>query len=136
MPESIRHWPTTQQENLMNSGVIKSLVICTLGTALIAGCASFQSSPSVASDQSSAQLGKVAAVETVAVIDQSTLETSSGSSATVTTVSGGPDIVTVLFSDGTEGRYAIKEQAAPFQIGQPVAVVKSGDGFTMLSPQE
>lgn len=138
LPMSGVNWPT-KKENIMYSGAIKTLVICTFGAAVITGCASSHTSPSpsvpsFASSQSGgAQRGQIAAVEIASAVDQTTRGTSSGSS-TVTSASGGPEIITVNFADGSEGRYQITEQAAPLKVGQPVSVVRTGNGFTIFSP--
>ncbi|RJF96501.1 hypothetical protein D3870_18785 [Noviherbaspirillum cavernae] len=76
----------------------------------------------------------MSAIENVAVINQSAVTSSSGSSAVVTTASSAPPIITVQFADGTQGRYAIKQAAGPFTVGQPVSLIPDGNGFTIMSP--
>jgi hypothetical protein len=117
----------------MNSRAIKSLVICAIGAAVIAGCASSPSSPAVAFTQGNVQSGKVVAVETTAVVNQTAMDSSSGSSGVATTASGGPPIVTVLFNDGTQGRYIIERPAAAHTVGEPVYVITDRDRTTMMS---
>ena len=121
----------------MNSTAIKSLVIGVFGATMIAGCASSpsassSSSPSMASAQGNAQLGKVIAVENTAVVDQSTAGTSSGGSATVTTASGGPSVVTVQFNDGKESRYVIEHPVTGFTVGEQVYVISDGNQMTIV----
>jgi len=53
----------------------------------------------------------------------------------MTTTSSGPDIITVNFADGSQGRYLIKEQAAPLKAGEPIAMTRTGDTYTIFSPQ-
>jgi hypothetical protein len=114
----------------MNSRAIKSLVICAVGATVIAGCAS---SPPVAFTQGNVQSGKVVAVETTAAVNQTAVGSSSGSSGMATTASGGPPIVTVLFNDGTQGRYIIERPAAAHTAGEPVYVITDRDRITMVS---
>lgn len=115
-------------------GTIKSLVICAFGVAMIAGCASSPSSSAMASSQGNVQNGKVTAVEGVAVVEQAVVPTSSGGSALVTAASSAaPKAITVLFNDGTEGRYVIQQSAGDFTVGQPVSVVRNGDNFLIKS---
>lgn len=114
-------------------GKIKSLVICVAGAAAIAGCASSPSSQKTASNQDNIQRGKVTAVESVAVVQQAAVPTSSGSSAVVTAASGVPVVITVQFNDGSQSKYAIEQSASEFAVGQPVAVVKQGDGYIIKS---
>lgn len=114
----------------MNSGIIKSLAICSLGVALITGCASSPSSSAsqtrASATQSGHKTGKVTAVETVAVVDQALVGTSSGNSAVVTTATGGPAAITVLFNDGTEGRYVIERPTMQHKVGETVHVITNG----------
>jgi hypothetical protein len=114
----------------MNSRAIKSLVICAVGATVIAGCAL---SPPVAFTQGNVQSGKVVAVETTAAVNQTAVGSSSGSSGMATTASGGPPIVTVLFNDGTQGRYIIERPAAAHTVGEPVYVITDRDRTTMMS---
>jgi hypothetical protein len=114
----------------MNSRAIKSLVICAVGATVIAGCAS---SPPVAFTQGNVQSGKVVAVETTAAVNPTAVGSSSGSSGMATTASGGPPIVTVLFNDGTQGRYIIERPAAAHTAGEPVYVITDRDRITMVS---
>jgi hypothetical protein len=114
----------------MNSRAIKSLVICAVGATVIAGCAL---SPPVAFTQGNVQSGKVVAVETTAAVNQTAVGSSSGSSGMATTASGGPPIVTVLFNDGTQGRYIIERPAAAHTAGEPVYVITDRDRITMVS---
>ena len=121
-----------KKENIMNSKAIKSLAICVLGVATIAGCASSPPSQTVASSQGNAQRGKVTAVETVAVIDQSLAASSSGSSTVVTTASGGPSVITVQFNDGSQGKYLIERPMATHKVGESVYVVSDKDSITIV----
>jgi hypothetical protein len=114
----------------MNSRAIKSLVICAVGATVIAGCAL---SPPVAFTQGNVQSGKVVAVETTAAVNPTAVGSSSGSSGMATTASGGPPIVTVLFNDGTQGRYIIERPAAAHTAGEPVYVITDRDRITMVS---
>jgi hypothetical protein len=114
-------------------GKIKSLVICAFGLTVIAGCASSPSSQAVASNQGNVRSGKVTAVEKVAVVDQAVVPTSSGSSAVVTAASSAPTAISVLFNDGSEGTYVIRQSVADFTLGQPVSVVQTGDGLLIKS---
>lgn len=118
----------------MNSGAIKSLVICAFGVAAIAGCASSPSTPAVASSQRSVHTGKVVAVENMAAIDQTTAASSSGSSVVTTTASGGPSVVTVQFNDGSQGKYIIEHPSMAHPVGQPVYVITDADRITISSP--
>lgn len=117
----------------MNSGAIKSLVICAFGVAMMAGCASSQRSAPVASVQENVRSGKITAVENVAVVDQTTTGASSGGSTVVTTASGGPSAVTVQFNDGTESKYIIERPMAPHKVGEAVSVITNGDAVTIVS---
>lgn len=116
----------------MNSAAVKSLFVCVLGAAMIAGCASSPSSQSAASLPGNVQIGKVTAVETVAVVDQSMVGTSSGGSAVVTTASGGPSVITVQFNDGKQGKYAIERPAGTHVVGEQVYVITDGDHTTIV----
>lgn len=119
----------------MKFGAIKSAAICVLGGALIAGCASSPSASSskVASTQKNVMSGKIAAVETTAVVDQTTVGSSSGSGAVVTSASGGPSLITVQFDDGTQGRYVIERPTSVHKVGEPVNVIADGDRITITS---
>ncbi|WP_136416435.1 hypothetical protein [Herbaspirillum sp. ST 5-3] len=117
----------------MKFGAIKSAVICVLGGALIAGCASSPSSSTVASTQKNISSGKIAAVETTAVVDQTTVGSSSGSGAVVTSASGGPSLITVQFDDGTQGRYVIDHPTSVHKVGEPVNVITDGDRITITT---
>lgn len=115
----------------MHLGMIKSLAICAFAGIAVAGCASSPSSSSTVTSAASAQgglkSGKVTAVETVAVVDQALVGTSSGNSAVVTTASGGPQAITVLFNDGSEGRYVIERPSVAHRVGETVYVITDGD---------
>jgi hypothetical protein len=117
----------------MKSQAIKSLVICAFGIAAIAGCASSPPSSATASAQGNAQRGKVTAVETVAVVDQALVGSSSGGSAVVTKASsGGPSVITVQFNDGRQGRYIIEQPTMAHTVGESVYVITDGDRITIL----
>ena len=116
----------------MNSGAIKSLVICAFGVAVMTGCASSQRSSTVASAQENVRSGKVTAVENVAVVDQTTTGSTSGGSTVVTTASGGPSAITVQFNDGTESKYIVERPIATHKVGEPVSVITDGDRVTIV----
>lgn len=121
----------------MTSAAMKSFVICALGAAALAGCASSPSSPSspsMASTPQGVQTGKVAAVESVAVIDQATVGSSSGSggTTTVTTVSGGPSAITVRFDDGKESKYLIENPQTSHNVGDLVYVITDRDRTAIM----
>ena len=116
----------------MNSKAIKSLVICAVGAATIAGCASSPPSQAVASSQGNAQRGKVTAIETVAVVDQTLAGSSSGGSTVVTTASGGPSVITVQFNDGSQGKYIIERPMAKHAVGESVYVITDKDSITIV----
>lgn len=125
----------------MNTYSVKLLAMCALGAAVVVttGCASSRSAPStpaapVASAQRTIQSGKVSAVETVAVVDQSAVTPSSGGSTVVTTASGGPTALTVQFADGSEGKYIIDHPSKLYPVGAPVQVITEGDRITIVSP--
>ncbi|WP_194724936.1 hypothetical protein [Noviherbaspirillum malthae] len=115
----------------MKLGIIKPLAICALGTAVLAGCASSSPTSSTAttaaSSQSGLKTGKVTAVETVAVVDQALVGSSSGNSAVVTTASGGPQALTVQFNDGSEGRFIIDRPTTQHTVGESVYVITDGN---------
>lgn len=115
----------------MKLGIIKPLAICAFGTALLAGCASSSPTSSTATTAASSQgglkTGKVTAVETVAVVDQTLVGSSSGNSAVVTTASGGPQALTVQFNDGTESRFVVERPAVPHTVGETVYVITDRD---------
>lgn len=118
----------------MKSGAVKSLVICAMGVAVIAGCASSSPSQKMASLPSNVQSGKVTAVETVAVVDQTATGSSSGSGAIVTTsASSGPSGITVQFNDGSEHKYVIERPVGTHAVGEPVYVITDGDRTTILA---
>ncbi|HEX7647028.1 MAG TPA: hypothetical protein VF450_06440 [Noviherbaspirillum sp.] len=120
----------------MNSAAIKSLAICVFGVAALAGCASQPSTPAVASAQGAAQSATVTAVEATAVVDQTAVQSSSGSGgAVVTTASGGPSLITVKFNDGKEGRYVIEHPSTGYTVGEPVYVITDGERITIV-PQK
>lgn len=123
----------------MNLGIIKLFAIGALGTAVLAGCGSSpkaSSSPVAAttSSQSGLKTGKVTAVETVAVVDQALVGTSSGNSAVVTTASGGPQALTVQFNDGSEGRYVIERPSVTHTVGETVHVITDGNRIGIMRP--
>jgi outer membrane lipoprotein SlyB len=121
----------------MTSAAMKSFLIGALGIAALAGCASSPSSPSspsMASTPKGVQSGKVAAVENVAIVDQATVGSSSGSggTTTVTTVSGGPSAITVRFDDGKESKYVIENPKTSHNVGDPVYVITDGDRTAIM----
>ena len=126
----------------MTSTAMKSFLIYAFGAAALAGCASSPSSPSsssMASTPQGVQTGKVAAVESVAVVDQTTVGSSSGSGGTptVTTVSGGPSAITVRFDDGKESKYVIENPQKTYNVGDPVYVITHEDRTAIMSvPQQ
>lgn len=113
---------------------IKSLVISAVGVAVLAGCASSPSSQTMSSDQANVRSGKVAAIESIAVVEQAVVPTSSGSGAVVTAASSAPKTIAILFNDGTEGRYVIQQSVGDFMLGQPVSVVQTNNGLLIKSP--
>lgn len=123
----------------MTSTAIKSLVICAFGVAAIAGCASSPSSPStpaVASTQEGVRSGKVAAVESVALVDQAKIGSTSGSSTTVTKVTkirGGPSLITVSFDDGKQDRFVIENSDTTYEVGDPVYVITDRDRTAIMA---
>lgn len=124
----------------MKLGIIKLFAIGALGTAVLAGCASSSPTPSSsvassASSQSGVKTGKVTAVETVAVVDQALVGTSSGNSAVVTTASGGPQALTVQFNDGSEGRYVIERPNVTHTVGETVHVITDSNRIGIIRPQ-
>jgi Tfp pilus assembly protein PilX len=116
----------------MNAVAVKSFFVCAFGAAMLAGCASSPPAQSAASTQGNVQSGKVTAVETVAVVDQSVVGSSSGGSAVVTTASGGPSVITVQFNDGKEGRYIIERPTGTHAVGEQVYVITDGDRTTIV----
>ena len=125
----------------MTSAVMKSFLICALGAAALAGCASSPSSSSAAaSTQKGVQSGKVAAVDDVAIVDKTTVGSTSGSSTTVTTVKtirGGPSAITVRFDDGKESKYVIENPQKTYNVGDPVYVITHEDRTAIMSvPQQ
>lgn len=123
----------------MTSAAMKSFLICAFGAAALAGCASSPSSPSsssaAASAQKGVQSGKVAAVEDVAIVDKTTVGSTSGSSTTVTTVKtirGGPSAITVRFDDGKERQYVIENPQTTHNVGDPVYVITHGDSTAIM----
>jgi hypothetical protein len=114
----------------MNSYAIKSLVICTLGAALLAACGSPQPTQVASSKPSNIVPGKLIAVE--AASGQSTAPSSSGSSAGAT-ASNAPVLVTVQYADGTQGRFMVEQQKTTFKVGDPVGVIVDGDRVTMIA---
>ncbi len=123
----------------MTSTAIKSLIICAFGVAAITGCASSPSSPSapaVASTQEGVRSGKVAAVESVALVDKTTIGSSSGSSTTTTTIKeirGGPSLITVSFDDGKQDRFVIENPDATYAVGDPVYVITDRDRTAIMA---
>lgn len=110
----------------MNS--IKLLAVCLLGAAAVAGCASSSPTSAVALEQRNVQSGKVIAIETSAIVNQSAVNPSSGSSTVVTTASsGGPSTVTVLLADGTQQKYIVENPSASYTVGEPVYVITRGE---------
>jgi hypothetical protein len=110
----------------------KSLIACTLVTALMMGCASSPSSPSLASTQRNVQNGKIAGVKSASVIDPSAAASSSGASGTM--AGGEATILTVLFADGTQGMYSITQPSKTYVVGAPVQVITDGENITIVSP--
>jgi hypothetical protein len=123
------------KENIMRSYAVKSLVICALGAAVMAGCASSRSMPAQASAQGQVQSGTIIAIVPAAAVDSSAAASSSGNGASGSAASSEPAVVTVLFSDGTRGNYSIEQQpAAAFAVGDPVKIVTDSNGIVILSP--
>jgi hypothetical protein len=119
----------------MHSYSIKSLIACTLMSALVVGCASPSSSPAVASSQRNVQSGKVVGVKSTAASDQSAgVSSSGGSSGGGTAAGGAPTILSVLFADGTQGTYAIERPTEAYVVGAPVQVITDGESITIVSP--
>jgi hypothetical protein len=120
----------------MRSYAIKSLLICALGAAVIAGCASPQHSPQAqASARGQVQSGKIVAIEIPGAVVDPSVASSSGDSASGTVASSAPAVITVLFEDGTQGMYGMQQQpAAGFGVGDPVQIITDGSGITIVSP--
>jgi ribosomal protein L21E len=119
----------------MRSYGIKSLFICVVGAAVIAGCASPRHSPQAqASAQGQVQSGKIVAIEIPGAVDPS-MASSSGGGASGTVASSTPAVITVLFEDGTQSMYGMEQQpAAQFGVGDPVQIITDGSGITIVSP--
>lgn len=113
---------------------IKSLVIGAIGAAMLTGCASSPSSQAGTSNQANIRSGTVSAIESIAVVEQAVVPTSSGSSAVVTAASSAPKTIAILFNDGTEGRYVVQDAVGDFTLGQPVSVVQTNNGLLIKSP--
>jgi hypothetical protein len=114
---------------------IKLLAICVFGAAAVAGCASSSPTPAVASAQRNVQSGKVIAFETSAIVNQSAVSPSSGSSTVVTTASSsGPSSVTVLLADGTQQKYIVENPSTTYTVGEPVYVITRDDS-TIIAPR-
>lgn len=125
----------------MDSAAIKSIAICVLGLATLAGCASSSPSRTAATTAATGttakalQTGQVTAVESTAVVDQAVVGSTSGRSTVVTTASGGPSLLTVQFSDGTRGKYIIDNPTAKHTVGEQVYVITDGDRVTIAPRQ-
>lgn len=114
----------------------KPVAACLLGIAVLAGCASPQSSTtSTTAAASGMQKGRIVAVEPASVAGTTMASPSSGASATGTGMSGSPSaVVTVQFADGTQSRYSVTQQRTTFKVGDPVSVMMRGDSGVIMTP--
>jgi len=100
-----------------------------------------------ASSQGSVQSGKVIDISNAGSMDQGAAMSSSGSGMSGTAASGAsgasgtnstvgtPAVITVLFDNGTQARYAVDQQPEiPFATGDSVKVITDKDGITIFSP--
>jgi len=114
----------------MHSCAIKLFAGYVAGAAFMAGCAS-PHPPHTASVQS----GKVVAVEPPTVAGYPGMGATSGMGAAGASASSEPTFITVLFSDGTQGRYSMDQKPADaFVVGDPVQIITDSQGTTIMSP--
>jgi PBP1b-binding outer membrane lipoprotein LpoB len=127
----------------MNSHAILSLVTCTLGAVVIAGCASPPPPPAQASAsaQGTIQSGKVIAMRTFEATPEAMIGSTSGASASGTAASGTEanastsTWVTVQFADGSQTTYNVERHDRNyFTLGDPISIVSNGDSMVIMAP--